>query len=260
MPAELTCHSQGQTLVLTISHPEQRNALGPAIYAAGVEALNVAESKADVRSVVITGHGAQFSAGGNLRRLQDNRALNACVQAQSIDGFHNWIESIRAFPKPVIAAVEGAAAGAGFSVALACDLIVSASNAVFVAAYSNIGLSPDGGASWHLARMLPRQLATQLLLLGEKIDAQRLLGFGLVNQVVEPGHALSAALALAERLNQRAPNASASIKELLSDARHNNLTQQLRLEREHFVANLHHRNGGIGIEAFLGKHAAQFVD
>lgn len=260
MPAELSCHSQGQTLVLTISNPEQRNALGPAIYAAGVEALNVAESKADVRSVVITGHGAQFSAGGNLRRLQDNRGLDASVQAQSIEGFHNWIESIRAFPKPVIAAVEGAAAGAGFSVALACDLIVSASNAVFVAAYSNIGLSPDGGASWHLARMLPRQLATQLLLLGEKIDAHRLQAFGLVNQVVEPGQALSAALALAERLNQRAPNANASIKELLSEAGQNNLTQQLKSERAHFVANLHHRNGGIGIEAFLGKHAAQFVD
>jgi enoyl-CoA hydratase/carnithine racemase len=114
MAAELKSTSHGRTMVLTISNPEQRNALGPDIYAAGVEALNVAENSAEVRSVVIVGEGSIFSAGGNLQRLQANRQQPHEVQAQGIEGLHSWIEAIHAFPKPVIAAVEGAAAGAGF--------------------------------------------------------------------------------------------------------------------------------------------------
>ena len=164
MTASLKSHSQGATLVLTISNPEHRNALGPDIYAAGVEALNVAESNPEVRSVVITGEGSHFCAGGNLQRLLGNRQKPPEVQAQSIEGLHNWIETIRAFPKPVIAAVEGSCAGAGFSLALACDFIVAANNAVFVMAYSGVGLSPDGGGSWSLARALPRATVMQLLM------------------------------------------------------------------------------------------------
>lgn len=259
MPAELKSHSHGHTMVLTISNPEQRNALGPAIYAAGVEALNIAETNPEVRSVVITGDGPQFCAGGNLKRLQDNRRGAPEAQAQSIEGFHNWVESIRAFPKPVIAAVEGAAAGAGFSIVLACDMIVAATHAVFVMAYSNIGLSPDGGASWHLGRALPRQMATEILLLGDRIDAHRLHALGVVNRIVDTGSALAEALALAERLNQRAPNANASVKELLSDASNCSLGQQLMAERDHFVNNLFHANGGIGIEAFLAKKPPRFL-
>jgi len=152
MAAQLISTSQGQTLILTLSNPEHRNALGPEMYAAGVEALNAAESNPELRSVIITGAGGIFSAGGNLQRLQNNRQQPPEVQAQSIEGLHSWIEAIRTFPKPVIAAVEGPAAGAGFSLALACDLIVAAHNSVFVMAYSSIALSPDGGGSWSLSR------------------------------------------------------------------------------------------------------------
>ena len=175
MAAELQSTSHGLTMVLTIRNPEQRNALGPEIYAAGIEALNVAETSPEVRSVVITGQGSIFSAGGNLHRLLANRQQAPEVQVRSIDGLHTWIEAIRSFPKPVIAAVEGAAAGAGFSLALACDLIVAARNAVFVMAYSNVALSPDGGASWSLAHALPRQLASELLMGGERIGADRVI-------------------------------------------------------------------------------------
>src|SRR3569832_970115 len=156
MAAELKSTTHGRTMVLTISNPEHRNALGPEMYAAGIEALNVAETNPEVGSVVITGEGSMFCAGGNLQRLQSNRQQPPEVQAQSIESLHSWIEAIRTFPKPVIAAVEGAAAGAGFSLALACDFIVAAENAIFVMAYSNVALSPDGGATWVLARALPR--------------------------------------------------------------------------------------------------------
>jgi enoyl-CoA hydratase/carnithine racemase len=256
--AELKSTSHGATMVLTISNPEQRNALGPSIYAAGIEALGVAESAADVRSVVIAGEGATFCAGGNLQRLLDNCSQPPQVQADSIEGLNSWIEAIRTFPKPVIAAVEGAAAGAGFSLALACDFIVASETAVFVMAHANIGLSPDGGGSWHLARAVPRQLASELLLAGERIGSARLHALGVVNRVSASGAALSEALALAERLNAKAPNALASIKELLDEASSHTLSQQLARERERFVANLHHPNGRIGIEAFLARQTPRY--
>ena len=258
MPAELQSTSQGQTLVLTLRNPERRNAIDPAMYAAGIEALGVAERSADIRSVIITGADGMFCAGGNLERLLANRQQDPEVQAQSIEGLHNWIETIRTYPKPVIAAVEGAAAGAGFSLALACDMIVAARNAVFVMAYSNVALSPDGGGSWSLVHGLSRQMAAEILMCGDRLGAERLHALGLVNRIAEPGHALDTALALAEQLNARAPNALASIKELINDAPHASLTQHLDQERDHFVKNLHHSNAGAGISAFLDKRTPRY--
>jgi len=253
MTAQLKSTSQGQTLVLTLSDPSLRNALGPEMYAAGIEALNAAETNPEIRSVILTGEGAHFCAGGNLNRLLGNRDKPREVQAQSIEGLHSWMEAIRTFPKPIIAAVEGAAAGAGFSLVLMCDLIVAARDSVFVMAYSSIGLSADGGGSWSLAQALPRQLASELLMLGERIGAERLQELGIVNRVVDSGSALEQALQLAERINARAPNAMSSVKELLNDAGTHHLTAHLAQERDHFVNNLHHANAGIGIRAFLNK-------
>lgn len=258
MAAQLKSTSQGRTMVLTLSNPEHRNALGPEMYAAGVEALNAADSNPEVRSVVITGEGATFCAGGNLQRLLDNRSKPREVQAASVDALHAWIEAIRTFPKPVIAAVEGAAAGAGFSLALACDFIVAADNAIFVMAYANVALSPDGGSSWTLSRALPRQLASELLMAGERITATRLHHLGLVNRVTPAQDALAEALALAERLNNRAPNALASVKELMNEAATAPFDQHLLAERRHFVDNVHHANGGIGMQAFLARQTPRY--
>lgn len=253
MIGQLKSAVHGQTLVLTISNPTLRNALGPEIYTAGIEALNAAESNPEIRSVIITGEGAHFCAGGNLQRLLTNREQPKEVQAQSIDGLHTWMEAIHTFPKPVIAAVEGAAAGAGFSLVLMCDLVVAARDSIFVMAYSSIALSPDGGGSWNLSQALPRQLAAELMLLGERISAERLHDLGSVNRLVESGTALTQALDLAERINARAPNAMQSIKELINDAPTQSLHVHLTQERDHFVKNLHHANAGLGISAFLNK-------
>lgn len=258
MTASLKSHTDGQTLVLTISNPEHRNALGPDIYAAGVEALNASENNRDIRSVVITGEGQHFCAGGNLQRLQANRQQDPAVQAASIEGLHNWIEAIRAFPKPVIAAVEGSCAGAGFSLALACDLVVAAEDSVFVMAYVNVALSPDGGATWSLLRALPRSTAMQLLMGGERIDARRLQQLGVVSRISATGQALADSLAWAGQLNGRAPNAMASIKELANEALVQPLHAQLAAERDHFVRNLHHPNAGEGITAFMDKRPPQY--
>ena len=253
MTGQLKSAVHGQTLVLTLSNPTLRNALGPEMYTAGIEALNAAESNSEIRSVIITGEGAHFCAGGNLQRLLANRKQAKEVQAQSIDGLHTWMEAIHTFPKPVIAAVEGAAAGAGFSLVLMCDLVVAARDSIFVMAYSSIALSPDGGGSWNLSRALPRQIAAELMLLGERISADRLHALGSINRLVESGTALTQALDLAERINSRAPNAMQSIKELINDAANQSLHMHLAQERDHFVNNLHHANSGIGISAFLNK-------
>ena len=258
MAAELRSTVEGRTMVLTISNPEHRNALGPEMYAAGVEALNIAETNPDVRCVVLTGEGETFCAGGNLQRLQANRLKAPEVQAQSIEQLHSWVEAIRTFPKPVIAAVEGPAAGAGFSLALACDLIVAARNAVFVMAYSSVALSPDGGGSWSLAQALPRQLVNELLMSGERIGAQRLHELGVVNRLCDAGQALGTALEWSEKLAARAPNVMSSIKELVSEAGAHDLSAHLAAERDHFVKNLHHPNGGIGIAAFLNKQVPRY--
>jgi len=258
MAGSLKSTSEGSTLILTLSHPETRNTLSPEIYAAGIEALNAAENNAEIRSVIITGEGSTFCAGGNLQRLQANRRETPDVQTQSIEGLHNWMDSIRTYPKPVIAAVEGAAAGAGFSLALACDFVVAATNAVFVMSYINAALSPDGGGSWALARTLPRALANELLMLGERIGAERLQELGFLNRVCPPGGALAESLRLAAQLNVRAPNSLASIKELVNDAATNSLSQQLASERDHFVRNLYHANGAEGMEAFMQKRAPHY--
>jgi len=258
MTASLKSHSVGATLVLTLSNPDHRNALGPDMYAAGVEAFNAADSNPEVRSVIITGEGSHFCAGGNLQRLLGNRQQPPQVQADSIEGLHSWIEAVRSFSKPVVAAVEGSCAGAGFSLTLACDFVVAAHNSVFVMAYANVALSPDGGGSWSLSRQLPRATAMQLLMLGERIGAERLQQLGLVNHVTGPGEAMGRALELCEALNAKAPNTLASIKELVNDAPNQPLTAHLKQERDQFVKNLHHPNGGEGIGAFLEKRPARY--
>ena len=110
-----------------------------------------------------------FCGGGDLQRLAHNRQHDLSTQGVQIDAFHQWIEAIRSFPKPVIAAVEGVAAGGGLSLALACDVLVAGDNARFMTAYSRVGLSSDGGASWHLARQLPKGIAMTWLWQGESI-------------------------------------------------------------------------------------------
>lgn len=258
MSGSIKSTSEDGTLILTLSNPEARNALGPDMYAAGIEALNAAENSAEIRTVIITGENNTFCAGGDLKRLQAKREESAEVQQQGIEGLHNWIDSIRTFPKPVIAAVEGAAAGAGFSLMLACDFAVAASDAVFVMSYSTVALSPDGGGSWALARALPRALASQWLMCGERLSAQMLAERGLINRLCRPGEALSESLELARQLNRRAPNALASIKELINDAPAQSLSQHLSSERDHFLRNLRDANGAEGIAAFFSKRPPEY--
>jgi enoyl-CoA hydratase/carnithine racemase len=246
------------TLVLTLSNPGARNALHPDMYAAGIEALDSAERDPSVRAIVLTGADQFFCAGGNLNRLLENRAKDPSVQAQSIDMLGEWIAALRSSSKPVIAAVEGAAAGAGFSLALACDLLVAADDAKFVMSYARVGLTPDGGGSWFLAQALPRQLATEVLLEGKPIGAARLHELGVVNRLAKPGAVRDSAIAWADELGKISPNSTARIKTLIAAAGAQPLADHLVAERDNFVASLHHGDALEGITAFLEKRAPKY--
>lgn len=262
MTSELHAERQGCALVLTLRDDTSRNTLSPQIYDAGVEALNVGESDPSLRCVILRGEGRNFCAGGDLKRLAANRHRTETSgpdhQVRSITRFHEWVEAIRTFPKPVIAAVEGAAAGAGFSLALACDLVVAAEDARFLMAYSKIGLTPDGGATWHLMQNLPRAQALRMLWLAEPIAAQQMHTWGLVHQLTPSGRALYEAVQLSERLAAQPEQALAGIKELVNQWPQRPLHEQLGRERDLFVENLLSSDTGEGLQAFFEKRPPQF--
>lgn len=258
MSAELQASRRDATLILTLSNPGAKNALHPDMYAAAIETLSTAERDNSVRAVILTGADGFFCAGGNLNRLLENRAKDKSVQAESIDNLHGWIDAIRACPKPVIAAVDGAAAGAGFSLALACDLIVAGTSAKFVMAYVKVGLTPDGGGSWFLSQALPRQLATEILIEGKPVLAPRLHELGVVNKLVADGTSLDAALDWADELANLSPNSVERIKSLVHEARGNSLGRHFEAEKHHFVESLHHRDAQEGISAFLEKRKPHY--
>ncbi len=229
-------HSIGSTLVLTIHNPMSRNALVPDICAAGVEALNAADNNPEVHSLIITGHGSDFCSGGPPYHLSGASPATADVtesgQAESLEILHSWIEAIRSFSKPVLAAVEGGCTNAGFSLALSCDFLLAAQDSQFAMEQARAGLSPEGGGSWSLVRHLPRATAMQLLMMATPFSASRLAQLGIVNSICEPGQALTQALAWSQQLNALPPKALANIKELANDAPDHSLSAHLKQERD----------------------------
>lgn len=258
MSAELQASRQEATLILTLSSPGAKNALHPDMYAAAIETLSTAERDDSIRAVVLTGAGRVFCSGDNPNRLQENHGRDKAEQAEAIEHLHGWIEAIRNCPKPVIAAVEGVAAGAGFSLALACDLIIAGASAEFAMTHVTLGLTPDGGGSWFLTRALPHQLAAEILFEGKPVPAPRLHGLGLVNKLVADGTALDAALKWADELAALSPNALERIKSLTHEAHGNTLAQHFESEKRHFVESLHHRDAQEGITAFLEKRKPHY--
>ncbi len=259
MPSELLTERDGAVLLLTISEPETRNTLSAQVLAAGIEALGVAEADPQVRAVILRGAGGHFCAGGNVRGLAERRAAGASAQRDMIEHLHHFVEALRVFPKPIVAAVEGAAAGAGFALALACDLIVAAENASFTMSYARLGLTPDAGSSWHLLQSLPRTLVQRMVWLAEPVSAAQLHASGIVGWVVADGQTSSEALRVASQLSTMAPNAVAGAKELVQLGSGRTLHEQLAAERDAFVANLFHENGNEGLQAFFEKRAPRFV-
>jgi enoyl-CoA hydratase/carnithine racemase len=247
----------GDRLVVVNMNAARRGALSPDLYAAICEAT-AAASDPRICAVILSSEGGFFCAGGDLNVLIERRKLSEAERRVKVDGLHDLVRAIRACPVPVIAAVEGGAAGAGASLALACDLIVAAEGASFTAAYVKAGLVPDGGLTSALARMLPRPLAMEMCLLARPVSAERMAAVGAVNSVVPPGAVESAAHALANALAQGPRMAQRVIRGLVSSAYEATEAAQLDAERDAMA----HAAGGDeaaeGIAAFLEKRRPEF--
>lgn len=250
---------EGAVLVLSNNNPAARNALSPGFYAALSTALSDAAADPTVGAIVLTGEGGHFCSGGDLRQLAQRRELPIAERLSKLEGLHDLVRALRDCPKPVIAAVEGAAAGAGLSLAMACDMLVAARNAVFSVAYVKVGLTPDGGATAFLAEFVSRQVLTELCLTGERISGERMHTLGAINRLAEPGTALAQALALATQVAAGPELAMARIKTLCRSAYAQTLDEQLEQEAQLMVRSQETEESREGICAFLEKRQPDFA-
>lgn len=249
---------QGRVLVVTINDPATRNALNWDIYDGLHEAFEDATADRGTGAIVLTGAEGFFSSGGNLHGLKERSGADYATRRSSVDRLHRMILAMRVCPKPVIAAIEGGAAGAGASTATACDLIVAARDSYLSVAYVKIGLTPDGGVTAFLGTAIPRQLLAEMVFTGDRIPAERLYGAGVINRLTEPGKALETALELAARLADGPMAALGTGKRLIDQARLNELKAQLDLEADGIAEALGGAEGREGIAAFLGKRKPDF--
>ena len=237
MTTELLTERHGATLLITLSGPATRNALSTQVFAAGIETLNMAESNPDVGAVVLTGAGGHFCSGADLQHFLKNKH-NLSAQGAQIDAFNQWIEALRSFPKPVIAAVEGLAAGSGLALVMACDLVVAAETARFSAHPQQTPLTPDGGLSHTLVQALGRARALEVLWQGSPLSAQQWHQWGAAQKLVPGGTAVQAAVEWGEDLARLPASVVSSIKELVNDAPHQSLRAQMTAEKQHALINL----------------------
>ncbi len=258
MTATLLVERRNNVLLLTISNPEKRNALSHGMYEIGARELGKAASDNNIGAAIITGADSNFCSGGDLSQIIKGRALPKENTAKGIEQLHGFIHAIKSFPKPVLAAVEGNAAGAGFSIVLACDMIVAAEDARFSMAYVKVGLTPDGGGTASLAQLLPRQLTTELAIEGTTVATPRLHALGVINRAVAPGEALEEAMKWAQKLARGPHGSMGRIKQLVNAAYAGDFQAQLDRERDNFVESLHSPDCGEGITAFLEKRAPVF--
>ncbi|MFI6904220.1 enoyl-CoA hydratase-related protein [Nonomuraea sp. NPDC050394] len=215
---------------ITLDRPDAMNSLTAELKTALLDALRRAADDPLVRAVLLTGSGRAFCAGQDLREHADNLEAGRGLAGTVREHYNPIVELITTMPKPVVAAVNGVAAGAGASLAFACDLRVASEKAKFAMAFSGIGLVPDSGASWTLQRLVGPGRAAELLLLGEPLDAQRALELGVVTRVVAPDDVLKTAQELAVRLAHGPTKAYAATKRSLAYATTHSLTESLELE------------------------------
>ncbi|MEL6236835.1 MAG: enoyl-CoA hydratase-related protein [Pseudomonadota bacterium] len=248
----------GDHLTVFIDNPAKLNTLTLDYHQAQHAALDQAAREDRITSVIMTGRGGYFSAGGDLSLLKGAVDGGPAERTQLVSSLQASIRAIRTCPKPVIAAVDGGAAGGGLSTMLACDLIVADAGASFLAAHVKIGATVDGGLSWFLARALPHALASELCLFGRPVDAETLLRHGVINQVVEKDTAEPAAQKLAAKLARGPAETQAAMKALMVAAKANTLEAQLDFEQETLVSILGSVGPKEGVAAFLEKRRPDF--
>jgi 2-(1,2-epoxy-1,2-dihydrophenyl)acetyl-CoA isomerase len=252
---------RGTVGVVTLNRPDSLNALNTQVAQEFLAA--VAEARGSgARAIIVTGAGRAFCAGGDLREMQRIAEREGKVEAffdEPLRLLNECILLIRRSPLPFIAAVNGAASGGGCNLALACDLVVASESARFNQAFIRIGLVPDCGGTFILPRLVGWKRATELMINGDVISANRALEMGMINAVVSDEELNSKALAMAEKLAQAPTAAIGQIKELLERSATNDYGGQLELEREAQIQSGQTKDFGEGVAAFLEKRPPKFV-
>ena len=249
---------RGRVCVVTNNDPATRNALSWAFYDGFREIVSSVAEDPEIGALVVTGAAGFFCSGGNINGLRERAGAPYAERRASVDRLHDMILAMRACPKPIIAAVEGGAAGAGASLAAACDMVVAARDAYVSVAYIRIGLTPDGGSTAFLGTALPRHLLSEMVMTGDRIPVDRLYTCGMINRLTDPGGALDEACTLAARLADGPAKALGRAKQLIDSARLNTLKQQLDAEADGIAEALGGPEGQEGIDAFLGKRKPDF--
>ncbi len=256
----LTLSRSGALATLTLNRPHALNAWNEALAGELSEAIGDLSSDSSVRAVVITGNGRAFCAGADVREgFPTGPDGHWDIHTRLVEVHHPVITGIRAMPKPVIAAVNGPAAGIGCSLALACDIVLAAESAYFLLAFVNIGLAPDGGASAFVPARAGLGRAVEMAMLGEPVHAPKALEWGLANRVVPDGELMSAATALGARLAQGPTLAYAAAKRELNAWALGHLRQQLALEADEQQTLARSADHAEGVRAFLERRPAEFI-
>jgi enoyl-CoA hydratase/carnithine racemase len=252
----------GEIGTLTLDRPDALNAMSPEMIGELVVAAGWLADQAPLRAAVITGAGRAFSAGGDVTWFKsgaddDEIDLPASVR-RGADVLHQAIADFRRIPYPVIAAVNGVAAGAGFSLALMCDMRIASSEASFVCAYGRIGASPDGGMTYFLPRVIGPAKALELLLNDPTLSADAALDAGLVSRVVPADELHTAAREKARKLAAKAPHYVRMAKSLVAQSLDNPLTEQLQLERHGIADSMATDDLREGLSAFFDGREPTF--
>lgn len=223
----------GGVAEITLNRPSRLNSFNESMHRALHEAIARAGTDAAIRSVLLTGAGRAFCAGQDLQERNLAPGAPPPDLGESLAANYNpLVRSLRELPKPIVCAVNGVAAGAGASLAFACDIVVAARSASFVMAFSRIGLVPDAGGTWFLPRLAGDARARALAMLGERVGAEQAESWGLIWRCVDDGRIMSEGRALARQLAESPTRALAGIKRALAAGATNDLAAQLDLERE----------------------------
>lgn len=255
MTSPVLLEREGSIATLRLNRPEVLNAADSALALAFRDACLALEADAGVRVVVLAGEGRAFMAGGDIAQFRD--APHAIAETL-IDPLHEGLQCLVRLRAPVIASLHGAVAGAGLSLAMACDLAIAAEGTRFSFAYARLGASCDLGGSWHLPRLVGLRRALEIALLGDSLDAAQALQLGLVNRVVPVDTLADETRQLAARLAAGAPVALGQLKRLMRNASSHDLPTQLAAERAAFVACVGTQDFQEGVAAFLSKRAPRY--
>jgi 2-(1,2-epoxy-1,2-dihydrophenyl)acetyl-CoA isomerase len=252
----------GEIGTLTLDRPDAFNAMSPEMIGEMTVAFAWLADQAPLRGLIVTGAGKAFCAGGDVtwfRKGVESGEIDLPSDVRrGAEVLHQAIVDLRRIPYPVIAAVNGPAAGAGFSLALACDIRVAASSAFFAPAYGRIGASPDGGMTYFLPRVVGPSKALELLLEDPNLSAEDARELGLVSEVVNPDEVIKRAQVRAGELAKKAPHYVRMAKYLCGVSLDNSITEHLQLERHGIADSMATEDLRNGVETFFGGGTPEF--